>query len=92
MSSCELCNQSIDKNSEEAISYYDLCDVGLALGNSVTLPLDQTDISIVIPGCTSIPDPEYEAGTNLATWKVCSDCHSRIRGKLGRSEYPPQNY
>ena len=79
MKPCELCEQSINEDHEESISYYDLCDLALNLGNMISLPLDQTDISSVIPGCPSIPDAEYGAGSNLATWKVCSDCHPRIR-------------
>jgi hypothetical protein len=59
MKPCELCKADVD--TRELISYYDLCDVGLALGNSISLPLAETDMSKVIPGCTGVPDPEARA-------------------------------
>ena len=92
MATCELCNNTYPDDEPELISYYDLCDLGTALGLPYSQPLHEMDISPVIPGCTSIPDAESNPGTNLANWKVCAGCHSSIRAKLGRSEYTPRHY
>lgn len=92
MAICELCKDTFPDGKEELISYYDLCDLGTALGLLSSLPLDEMDISPVIPGCTSIPDAESNPGTNLADWKVCGNCHRSIREELGRSEFPPRHY
>jgi len=92
MKPCELCGEFVEEDKVEFVSYYDLGDVGLALGYSITLPLDSMDLSRVIPGCECIPDDKSSKG-NLATWEVCDDCHYRIRSFLGgRSEYPPRHY
>ncbi len=92
MKPCDLCGKSVDEDEVELVSYYDLGDLGLALGYSITLPVGEMDLSRVIPGCKRVPDDKSFKG-NLATWEVCDDCHRRIRRFLkGRSEYPPRHY
>lgn len=92
MNPCELCGELVEEDKVKFVSYYDLGDMGLALGYGISVPLKSMDLSRVIQGCERIPDDKWAEG-NLATWEVCDDCHYRIRTCLGgRSEYPPRHY
>ena len=57
MKPCEICEKkSVEEDKQERISYYDFCDLGTALGLSITTPLADMDLSRVIAGCKKLPD------------------------------------